>query len=282
MSVFDELKPKHSARVIDLVAAAGHDVSAWKDYRGGVENEAKNPKYCYEWAFVQENRAVVLNLWHDQLELVEGNIVQRLNPLQIVAKLSENRAHGTRVKRARAMDRAIAHAFEKHLPVRVILCDRNPNTPARVSRVQRRMLDPILWEVTSYQSHEGDCVITRNAAPAVFVDQFTTIDTENNGPTRRQTTSAMFERDAEVRQRVRDRAQGVCEYCGRIGFTTVSGAIYIETHHIVPLADKGPDNDRNVIALCPNDHRRAHHGREADQLRREFERIVATKLRPPS
>ena len=64
-----------------------------------------------------------------------------------------------------------------------------------------------------------------------------------------------------------------------MGFTMKSDATYIETHHIISLANNGSDTDMNVIALCPNDHRRAHHAVEAEALRHEFERIVAAKLK---
>jgi hypothetical protein len=36
MAVIKDLKPSASARVIDLVAAAGHDVSDWKNFKGGL------------------------------------------------------------------------------------------------------------------------------------------------------------------------------------------------------------------------------------------------------
>ncbi len=48
MSIIDDLRPKQPARVIDLVAASGHDVSDWKNFKGGLKREASNPKYCYE------------------------------------------------------------------------------------------------------------------------------------------------------------------------------------------------------------------------------------------
>jgi hypothetical protein len=37
---------------MDLVAAAGIDVSDWANFEGGQQKAASNPKYCYDWAFV--------------------------------------------------------------------------------------------------------------------------------------------------------------------------------------------------------------------------------------
>jgi len=39
----EQLKPIAKARVIDLVSAAGVDVSDWSDYDGAA---SANPKYC--------------------------------------------------------------------------------------------------------------------------------------------------------------------------------------------------------------------------------------------
>jgi 5-methylcytosine-specific restriction protein A len=81
-----------------------------------------------------------------------------------------------------------------------------------------------------------------------------------------------------VRFKVLARAKGYCELCGQPGFLTAAGAAYLETHHIVPLSEDGPDTVYNVSALCPNDHRRAHHGQERGSIRDHLKSIVASKL----
>jgi 5-methylcytosine-specific restriction protein A len=50
----------------------------------------------------------------------------------------------------------------------------------------------------------------------------------------------------------------------------VSGAIYLETHHVVPLSENGADHERNVVAICPNDHREAHHGERREAIRTDL------------
>ncbi len=67
----EQLKPMAKARVIDLVSAAGVDVSDWSDYDGAA---AANPKYCYEWSFVVPNKVVVLNLWYEEFSCT-SNVV---------------------------------------------------------------------------------------------------------------------------------------------------------------------------------------------------------------
>jgi predicted HNH restriction endonuclease len=56
------------------------------------------------------------------------------------------------------------------------------------------------------------------------------------------------------------RAGGRCEWCGQPGFPMANGQVYLETHHVIPLAERGLDIPGNVVALCPNHHREAHHG----------------------
>ena len=57
MSTLDEVKPTVKQRVIDLVSAAGIDVSDWGKFAGGEKRAASNPRYCYEWSFLKpDNR----------------------------------------------------------------------------------------------------------------------------------------------------------------------------------------------------------------------------------
>ncbi|MEY8238831.1 MAG: HNH endonuclease signature motif containing protein [Cycloclasticus sp.] len=63
------------------------------------------------------------------------------------------------------------------------------------------------------------------------------------------------------------RAAGGCEHCGEPApFLTKAGP-YLEVHHITRLADDGPDEPQNVIALCPNCHREAHYSTERETIR---------------
>ncbi len=79
----------------------------------------------------------------------------------------------------------------------------------------------------------------------------------------------------KVREAVLKRSCGRCEHLDEPGFHRADGAIYRETHYIVPLHEGGPDRVDNIIALCPNDHREAHYGKAAAALRLRFIAIVA-------
>jgi 5-methylcytosine-specific restriction protein A len=100
----------------------------------------------------------------------------------------------------------------------------------------------------------------------VFVDQFSLPEP----PERHSTTGAAFNRSAAIRKAVLQRAQGVCEHCGQPGFKTPSGAIFLETHHVISLCDAGPDEAWNVVGICPTDHRRAHFGDNGSDIQKQL------------
>jgi predicted restriction endonuclease len=79
-----------------------------------------------------------------------------------------------------------------------------------------------------------------------------------------------YARDKKVRDAVLRRAKGKCEFCGKLGFRTQRGKRYLETHHVIFLANEGADKLTNVIALCPNDHREAHFGKRCAAIEAEM------------
>lgn len=72
----------------------------------------------------------------------------------------------------------------------------------------------------------------------------------------------VFLRNADVIAHVLQRANGVCEECGKgAPFLRASdGSPHLEVHHRVRLADDGEDTIANAVALCPTCHRRLHFG----------------------
>ncbi len=99
---------------------------------------------------------------------------------------------------------------------------------------------------------------------------------------RERVTTQRYARDPQIRDAVLLRAGGTCEFCGKAGFLRQDGSRYLEAHHIIALADDGADRMTNVIALCPNDHRKAHFGRDRAELERRMVQIVESLARPRS
>ena len=88
-----------------------------------------------------------------------------------------------------------------------------------------------------------------------------------------------FKRDPEVIAWVKQRAGGICELCEREApFLDKDNQPFLEVHHIIPLADDGPDTVDNAVALCPNCHRACHHGQNSEDLKnRLLQKISAIK-----
>ena len=71
--------------------------------------------------------------------------------------------------------------------------------------------------------------------------------------------SSQYKRDPFVAEYAKLRANGICQLCRqKAPFRTKKGIPYLETHHVVWLSRGGEDTIDNVVALCPNCHRRMH------------------------
>jgi 5-methylcytosine-specific restriction protein A len=70
---------------------------------------------------------------------------------------------------------------------------------------------------------------------------------------------AFYDRDSDIRAYVKIRAHGKCDLCQTPApFTDEAGHPYLEAHHIKWLAKGGLDIPENMVALCPNCHRKMH------------------------
>lgn len=75
----------------------------------------------------------------------------------------------------------------------------------------------------------------------------------------RNTIQILYERNSDVADYVKRKADGICQLCGNPApFNDKSGVPYLEEHHIVWLVEGGADAVYNVAALCPNCHRKMH------------------------
>ena len=254
------LRPTERFRVMDLLETAGVDITDWRNYKRGEKYAASNPKYCYEWTFENQGKGlIVLNLWYGNLEERAGSIIQRLN----MRALGEDAPGSPQKRRARDTDSALSKAAQLNCPLRVIICDgtrREDTLNKKSSKTGARMLDEEPWVVESYDKNSGECVLVRGAVMETYIDQFYDHVALFIPVNKTENTVRKYSRSSLIRKQVLERANGHCEFCGMDGFTTSSGKIYLETHHIVPLSEFGADSTSNVIALCPNHHREAHFG----------------------
>lgn len=67
------------------------------------------------------------------------------------------------------------------------------------------------------------------------------------------------ERNQYIAEYTKERANGICDLCGKEApFKDKNGRPYLESHHVITLAENGPDAIYNTVAICPNCHRRIH------------------------
>lgn len=119
----------------------------------------------------------------------------------------------------------------------------------------------------------SDVIANTRGALAAFPGAIDDLDAPPLGvdhPDRVTSTTTSYRRDEAVRQHVLRRAAGHCEHCGTPGFELPDGRRYLEAHHIIAIANDGPDRVDNVIALCAHHHREAHYGRDAEMLEASF------------
>lgn len=67
------------------------------------------------------------------------------------------------------------------------------------------------------------------------------------------------ERNQYIVEYTKNRSNGICDLCGKEApFKDKNGRPYLESHHVITLAEDGPDAIYNTVAICPNCHRRIH------------------------
>lgn len=260
MTTLRDLKPTTRQRVRDIVD------------RLGIVMTTK-----FDWCFSNQGGPYLVNIWHDNMDEENGEIyfVDRTSDWA-----EENRATAVQVQlnRASAVSSLIHTAYYTKAPLNVAILDGIRKTVGlrETSKAKQRELDSVLW----YPHHRGADgrirVIRGKPQPADF-DPY---NEEQPQQEQKQTSvpppptkvsgssTAIFERDSEVVKAVKQRAvNGCCEFCGKEGFKTASGGFYLEAHHVIPLNCRGPDDVRNVVAICADDHRRAHFGEDRHAVR---------------
>ena len=99
----------------------------------------------------------------------------------------------------------------------------------------------------------------------------------------RTTTTTSYTRSELVKKFARRIADGVCQGCGENApFIDKEGEPFLEAHHVYRRSDGGLDNPSNVIAICPNCHRRVHHGKDGEAFNELLIEKVESRTVPGS
>lgn len=283
-AVLKALYPTKTENVIDVVDACGHDITPWGFNQDGsvVKQPSTNTSRVHSWAFEYPGQLSVVFLWHKNLRVTDLGITYTINPSEEYHRYREQGA----TQRAKSADglRGVllqAHLNKQNLRVAIVAPDPRKSQDDTHS-VKYRQLDDELWHVARFDQSTMEFDIVRGPrkiegslekpvlpAPTEetysvgVVDQFI----GSNRPDTYEVNGKVCRRDPKVRQAVMLRSNGVCEHCGQQGFLTINDEYYLESHHVIPLNEGGPDLESNVMALCPADHRKAHFGMERDNLR---------------
>lgn len=181
--LLESLRPATKTNVMALLADIGHDTSYWSRTKDGnpVAVPAANPSYCYDWSFGSAREGIVLCVWHASIE-VEGDglvFVENMRSLDealsaLAASQSRNHKDRDRARqqaaRARDFDSLVRLAFDRLLPIRLILNEGDRTDREKLgegsSHVHRRALDTDPWYVHGYDDRTGDAKLVRSLLPA--------------------------------------------------------------------------------------------------------------------
>lgn len=276
MSAIDDLCPNKKNRIRDILDAVGIDTNHW--------TSNYDPK-SYNWSFGGEGEPTLLCIWHDDLEMKNDQICYLDRSHQEAQELDKKKGEGQRADRARRFHSLLQQAYRKELPVRVTLVKGHDNDAVKYSNKTRfRELDSEPWYAHSFNEMNFEILLVRGIPRPVVLDGKSKV-TPDHGPASlpdlpgkaKTITTTVYERDPEVSRKAKQRANGRCEYCKSFGFTTAKGEYYLETHHVIPLSCNGVDEEWNIAAICPNDHKRAHFGKNRRQIRETLINYLGSK-----
>ncbi|MBS9525854.1 HNH endonuclease [Litoribacter alkaliphilus] len=230
-----------------------------------------NPRWA--WC-AQSEFLAVFTLWEDERK--DGDIWH----------LYENDGYLNDQLGAKDLKKVLRNAIAKKIPARGIICYAADVTAS--PRSIKRIDDHELVKLKIYENSKG--IFVKKKGVINCLTQISSIKKEkkrkngirdldfipvgNHSPDRALSIGFQVQRDQKVRNHVIKQAYGKCEYCGNGSFEMEGGLNYLEAHHIIGLAKKGKDTVDNVIALCPNHHREAHFGINAEELERVFAQKV--------
>lgn len=101
------------------------------------------------------------------------------------------------------------------------------------------------------------------------------IKEENEINVLKVTQNTAYSRSVYIREFARRISNGVCQLCDMDSpFHDKHGQPFLEVHHIHYLSNGGTDTIDNVIALCPNCHRKIHHLEKEADVKKISDRAV--------
>ena len=133
--------------------------------------------------------------------------------------------------------------------------DRQPDEAGNMRDVWMFPIVPLSEEAQSVQRELSEQEISKLSNNELA--RYTAVKNIKKDP--KKTETVVYYRDPYLKQMVKRIADGKCQYCGSDApFVDKQGNPYLEAHHVIRLADGGQDTIDNVVAICPNCHRKMH------------------------
>jgi 5-methylcytosine-specific restriction protein A len=128
-----------------------------------------------------------------------------------------------------------------------------PDNNGNLRKVWMFPVKPIVEETAITKLSEDEIVKLSNTE----LIRRSKLSRADKGPQKAETI--IYYRDPYLKEMVKRIAKGQCQYCeAEAPFKDKNNEPYLEEHHVIRLADGGSDTIDNVVAICPNCHRRMH------------------------
>jgi hypothetical protein len=142
----------------------------------------------------------------------------------------------------------------------LVMCAGEP-TPAWLLRTADKELEAKRFKLSADYAPTADEHEFRQMVSKLRKKGIIPMPVGHAKPATVRTTGKAYFRDPLVKVWLLQESHGKCEGCGKPApFTGEDGEPFLESHHVRPLADGGSDKITNAVVLCPNCHRRVHHG----------------------
>jgi len=235
----------------------------------GAPLHNKNWSWC---AKANDESFAVFTVWEDYIN--EGQFEFSWRP-----RSSDVRKKPGRKELIDTLDLVLSRGIPAY-GIRCIAADIDANPRKRTGFDREALLD--LRVIKASDGYFGQVVgtvppsvVMHRAANSAWISSTAINDIDADGasnehPEYKRRMAGSYTRSQKIRNAVIERANGRCEECGMLGFLKPDGSRFLETHHIISLSEQGSDQMHNVIALCPNDHRRAHFGKDWLELQESF------------
>jgi hypothetical protein len=268
IETLEALRPRTKTNVMTLLEQAKHDVSYWERDANDLPVRtapAANPAYCYDWSFGSPSEGVVLCIWFASLSVDADQIIYGENMRALAEGLDRVAADRTRTPndknrarqqaaRARHFDGLVKEAFDKLLPVRLIINEGNQADREKLgagsSEVSFRAMDADVWYVHRYNEKSGQCLIVRAIVPGRDLDDAGEAMDDGLGPPDERQLAAI-----RVRRGQRDFRERLLSAWGRRCVVTSCRLVeLLEAAHITPHAEVADYRTSNGLLLRADIH----------------------------